>query len=131
MLDYIIPINTNKNSPIDTAGALPQVTLRSGHVMVYELGAGNENCVPILRKAIPEILFRRYIEGVMTMARVESEDSKWFAEIPGFTGVWGEGDTQEQALEDLKDGLDDWLILKIEDEDRDLPVIAGIDLNVI
>lgn len=83
-------------------------------------------------KYVPGNLFDRYIEAAMRKALTSNlEDGTVFAEIPGFEGVWGNGATEEDALIDLRAALPDWVLLKIETSDRDLPTISNIDLNDI
>ena len=45
------------------------------------------------------------------------EDGSYFAEIPGLQGVWGSGESLEACREDLREILEEWLILKLKDGD--------------
>jgi hypothetical protein len=45
--------------------------------------------------------------------------------------VWANEETQRDCLNVLDEVLVDWLLLKIQDEDRDIPVLENIDLNVL
>lgn len=45
------------------------------------------------------------------------EDDSWYAEFPGFTGVWANGVSVEECRNDLHEVLEEWLILKIRDTD--------------
>jgi predicted RNase H-like HicB family nuclease len=58
------------------------------------------------------------------------EDGSWFAEIPGFAGVWANAETVEATREELYEVLQEWLLLKLKDGDV-LPVVDGIDLNTL
>jgi predicted RNase H-like HicB family nuclease len=58
-------------------------------------------------------------------------DGKWFATIPDFEGVWASELTPEQTLEVLEEVVLDWVLLKIQHKDKDLPVLEEIDLNVL
>lgn len=120
-----------RSSLIRSTPGAAQFTLRSGEVAILDPIMVGDARVPLLRKTIPEALFRRYMNAAMHRAHAELEDGVWFAEIPGFSGLWGEGQNKEAALSDLSEALDDWLILKIEDEDRDLPLLENMNLNVI
>ena len=81
-------------------------------------------------KAIPGDDFDSYVAEAMLSASIERlEKGSWFAEIALMPGVWGEGDSKAAASADLAGALEEWLFLKIVDEDRDLPVLAHIDLN--
>jgi predicted RNase H-like HicB family nuclease len=71
-----------------------------------------------------------YIEIAMSARKLERmEDGTWFAELPGFQGVWAQGATEAKATAELVDVLVGWMFLKIEDRDGDIPVISGINLN--
>jgi len=43
------------------------------------------------------------------------EDNTWFAEIPGFQGVWANGKTVEEARKELFTVLEEWIVLKLRD----------------
>ncbi len=71
-----------------------------------------------------------YIEAAMQNAEYKRlEDESWFAEIPGFEGVWASGKTVEECRKELIEVLEEWLILKIKDKDP-IPIVRGIDINV-
>ena len=71
-----------------------------------------------------------YIQGVLEKAEYKKlEDGTWFAEIPGFEGVWANGKTVEDCRKELVAVLEEWLILKLNDRDP-LPVVKGIKLNI-
>ena len=40
------------------------------------------------------------------------DDGTWFSEIPGFEGVWANGDSVEICRKELIEVLEEWLILK-------------------
>lgn len=84
-------------------------------------------------KPLPYALLEKYRAEAMKLALTRQlEDSgRRFAEIPSFVGLWGEGDSEEAAHGDLSGALEDWLLLKIERSDRDIPEISGINLNVL
>lgn len=46
------------------------------------------------------------------------EDGLYFGEIRGLQGVWASGKTLEQCREELREVLEEWLILKIKDGDK-------------
>lgn len=70
-----------------------------------------------------------YIDAAMRHAAYKMyEDGTFFATIPGFQGVWAHAETVEACREELREGLEDWLLLSIADHDP-LPIIDGIDLN--
>ncbi len=46
------------------------------------------------------------------------ENGEWFAEIPGYEGVWAASSTVEECRRELIEVLEEWLILKIRDGDN-------------
>lgn len=86
----------------------------------------------VLTKHIPEQLMARYVHAALKTALPRQlEDNTWFAEITGLNGVWGAGENPHQCLNELREVLVDWLLMKIEHEDRDIPILDGVNLNVI
>ncbi len=57
------------------------------------------------------------------------DNGTWFAEIPGFEGVWANGNTVEKCRTELLEVLEEWLILKLRDKDP-IPKIKGIELKI-
>lgn len=81
-----------------------------------------------------DILVRRYVESVLArevVTQQDDEDGRWFAEVPALDGPWASGETEAEAIRLLEPVISDWLWLKIEDRDGDIPVMHGIDLNVL
>jgi predicted RNase H-like HicB family nuclease len=57
------------------------------------------------------------------------EDGTWFAEIPGFEGVWANGNTVEESRKELISVLEEWLVLKLRDRDP-IPEIDGLKVEI-
>jgi predicted RNase H-like HicB family nuclease len=57
------------------------------------------------------------------------DDGTWFAEIPGFEGVWANARTVEECRRELQEVLEEWLVLKIRDRDP-IPELEGIEIIV-
>ena len=57
------------------------------------------------------------------------DDGTWFAEIPGFEGVWANANTVEECRTELLEVLEEWLILKIRDNDP-IPEVEGVTLKI-
>ena len=57
------------------------------------------------------------------------EDRSWFAEIPGFPGVWANGATVEACRQELLEVLEEWLVLKLRDQDP-IPAIDGVQIPI-
>ncbi len=71
-----------------------------------------------------------YIELAMKKAKFENlEDGTIYAEIPGFAGVWAEGDTIPEVREELREVLQEWIELRLPDNDLGIPVVGGINVR--
>ncbi len=71
-----------------------------------------------------------YIEKALKKAEYKKLDNgTWFAEIPGFEGVWANAPTVEECRHELQEVLEEWLILKIKDHDP-IPEIEGIKIGI-
>ena len=75
-------------------------------------------------------MITEYISAALKKAEYKRiEDGSWFAEIPGFNGVWANGETVEICRSELSEVLEEWLILKIRDKDP-LPVVNGRQIKI-
>lgn len=75
-------------------------------------------------------MLTQYIQSALSRSCYKQlEDQTWFAEIPGFEGVWANAETVEACRAELAEVLEEWLLLKIYDHDQ-LPVLDGLDLSV-
>lgn len=71
-----------------------------------------------------------YVQKAIEMATYKQlEDGSWFAEIPGFRGVWANGKTVESCRRELWEVLEEWLILKLRDRES-IPKIRGVALRI-
>ena len=71
-----------------------------------------------------------YIQKALRKAEYRLLDNgTWFAEIPGFEGVWANGQTVEECRIELQEVLEEWLVLKIRDRDP-IPEIEGISIKI-
>ena len=57
------------------------------------------------------------------------EDRSWFAEIPGFPGVWANRATVEACRQELLEVLEEWLVLRLRDRDP-IPAIDGVQIPI-
>src|SRR5207244_390554 len=70
-----------------------------------------------------------YINAAMKRAIAEPiGDGSYFAEIPGFVGVWGNAPTAEGSLADLRGALESWIALGLR-LNHDFPEVDGMDLS--
>jgi predicted RNase H-like HicB family nuclease len=84
-------------------------------------------------KYVPEQLLETYLsEAMRQVVPKRLEDGTWFTEIglPGFDGVWGSADDLEKSVADLREALFNWVVLKIEHGDGDIPRIGDLTLNI-
>ena len=74
-------------------------------------------------------MFTEYVAKALEKATYEQiEDGTFWAEIPGFDGVWGNGSTIKLCRIDLLDALEGWLVLGLWDHDESIPVLDGVTL---
>ena len=77
-----------------------------------------------------DFLVAKWVREAFRHARTRMlEADTWVADVAGIPGPWGDGETEQDALGVLKDVLSDWVYLKIEEHDQDIPVLTGINLN--
>jgi len=75
-------------------------------------------------------MLTEYIHKALEKAQYKKWDNgTWFAEMPGFEGVWANADNVEKCRHVLKEVLEEWLILKIRDHDT-IPKIEGAEIKI-
>jgi len=75
-------------------------------------------------------MLNEYIEKALERAEYKRlDDQTWFADIPGFTGVWANAPTVEICRRELVEVLEEWVLLKLRDNDP-IPVIDGIEMKI-
>ena len=71
-----------------------------------------------------------FVEAAMERASYDKlETGEYYGEIPFCLGVWSTGKTLEKCRRELREVLEDWLLLKLRDGDA-IPVIGRINLNL-
>lgn len=72
-----------------------------------------------------------YINAAMRKARYEilPDGEGYFGTIDGLQGVWANADTLEACREELREVLEEWIVLGLR-MGHALPVMDGIDLNI-
>lgn len=74
-------------------------------------------------------MLTRYIHEAMKRARFKTLDNgTCFGEIRGLAGVWANEPTVEACREVLQEVLEEWLVLKIRDNDP-IPRLGRIGLS--
>ncbi len=71
-----------------------------------------------------------YCQKIIEKAEYKKlEDGTWFAEIPGFRGVWANGKTIEECRKELITVLEEWIILKLRDREP-IPDVDGFRVEI-
>ena len=74
-------------------------------------------------------MLSEYIDRAMQHATYEkTETGQYFGSIPVAPGVWSEAANLEQCRAELREVLEEWIILSLKRGDP-LPVVDGCDLN--
>lgn len=71
-----------------------------------------------------------YIEKALEKAKYKKlKDKSWFADMPGFVGVWANGLSLELCRRELKEVLEEWIILKLRDRES-IPSLKGVKVRI-
>ncbi|MBW2039132.1 MAG: type II toxin-antitoxin system HicB family antitoxin [Deltaproteobacteria bacterium] len=71
-----------------------------------------------------------YLQKALGKAEYKKlDDGTWFAEIPGFEGVWANAETVEECRRELWEVLEEWVLLKLKDGDP-IPALEGIEIKI-
>jgi len=75
-------------------------------------------------------MLTEYIQAALRKANYKTlEDGTWFAEIPGFQGVWANGSSVEECRDELREVIEEWIMLKIRDNDP-IPVVDQLEIKI-
>ena len=76
-------------------------------------------------------MLTEYIQAALKKARYEilADDSSFFGTIDGFKGVWANAKTLEECRTELREVLEDWLLISISHH-LPIPVVDGIELKI-
>jgi len=75
-------------------------------------------------------MLSQYMEKAMEGAEYKRlDDGTWFAEIPGFPGVWANAPTVEVCRRELLEVIEEWLLLKLRDHDP-IPAMEGLEIKI-
>jgi predicted RNase H-like HicB family nuclease len=72
-----------------------------------------------------------YINAAMCKAHFEllPDGEGYFGSIEGLQGVWGQADTLEACRDELREVLEEWIIVGLK-MGHSIPAVEGINLNV-
>lgn len=75
-------------------------------------------------------MLTEFIDLAMQRAKYELlEDNEWYyGEIPGFSGVWANAESLELCRKELKEVLEEWIILKLRKK-MFIPKVEHYNLN--
>lgn len=63
-------------------------------------------------------MINEFIAKKLKFARYKLlKDGSYFVEIPGLSGVWANGKSVESCRKELREVLEDWLLLKVQDRE--------------
>jgi predicted RNase H-like HicB family nuclease len=76
-------------------------------------------------------MLTEYLEAAVRRANYEilPDDNTFYGDIPGFEGVFANGDNLETCRSQLKEVLEEWILLSIS-RHLPLPIVDGMDLKV-
>ncbi len=64
-------------------------------------------------------MISEYIYHQLSQAKYKIlEDKTYFGKIPRLKGLWGSGKSLEECREDLREALEEWIVLKLLDGDK-------------
>ena len=72
-----------------------------------------------------------YFEAAMKKANYEIllDDKSYYGSIPGIQGVWANSPTLEGCREELREALEDWVMISIS-RHLPLPKVDNIELKI-
>lgn len=72
-----------------------------------------------------------YIDEALKLAKYEliEDEDPYYGEIPEINGVWASAKSLEDCRMQLKETLEEWLILSFK-KNLPIPEINGIDINI-
>ena len=71
-------------------------------------------------------LVDRWVSVACRHVRLRWVEDSWIADVVGVEGAWASAPAEQQAIEELRSVLEDWVWMKIEDGDTDIPDMEGI-----
>lgn len=79
--------------------------------------------------AVWETLIRAWVRNAHSHWRVQHiESDVWVSDVVGCEGAWADGPTRAAAVANLESVLYEWVKLKLDDGDRDIPPMDGLSL---
>lgn len=64
-------------------------------------------------------MFSEFVSKKLRQARYKIlKDGSYFGEIPGVRGVWANAKNLEDCRSELREVLEDWILLKVKDKEN-------------
>lgn len=71
-------------------------------------------------------MLSKFIDRKLRIAKYKLlEDGSYFGEIPGLRGVWSNAKTKKASEEELREVLEEWVLLRVRDHER----VPGLEIN--
>ena len=72
-----------------------------------------------------------YLEAALKKAKYEilRDDGSYYAEIPGFRGVYANARDLESCRKELQEVVEEWILIRLR-RNRTVPILKGINLNL-
>ncbi len=76
-------------------------------------------------------MLTEYVQAALSEARYEilPDDGSYYGEIPGFDGVYANADRLETCREELREVLEEWILLRVSRQ-LPLPKVRGLELAI-
>ncbi|MDO8514424.1 MAG: type II toxin-antitoxin system HicB family antitoxin [bacterium] len=72
-------------------------------------------------------MLSEYLDKKLRAARYKFlKDGTYFAEIPGARGVWASARNLEACRKELREVLEDWLLIKVQSKEK----VPGLSIKV-
>ncbi|GIK61651.1 MAG: type II toxin-antitoxin system HicB family antitoxin [Ignavibacteriota bacterium] len=73
-----------------------------------------------------------YINKAMIKAHYEilQDDRSYYGEIPGFEGVYASASDLETCRNELKEVLEEWILLRVS-RNLEIPKVEGLSLKIV
>jgi len=73
-----------------------------------------------------------YINKAMIKAHYEilQDDRSYYGEIPGFEGVYANASDLETCRNELKEVLEEWILLRVS-RNLEIPKVEGLSLKIV
>lgn len=111
-------------------GQFNSVNSGTSRIVTSDMAVSTECLGQPDRDAASQRLIGRWVDIAMSHAAVSGIDDPegCIAGVAGIRGAWGFGTSPAEALTDLESVLVDWVNLKLEDGDDDIPSMEGVHL---